>query len=805
MSVLLFMFCLGMFSVFAQMLFLREMLIVFFGNELSIGAILGSWLSGIGLGAFCSRLLLRRARRAPSLRRLCAALAVGLACLLPGQVYLVRIVRSLLHVPLGEYAPFGAVLLSALAVFLPTCLSIGFVFPCACQLLASDRRWGEQAAEQATGLVYALEATGSMLGGVLLSFVLLPRLSPLRMVALAQGVACLAAVMAAPGRATRRLIAVLAIAPFVAGLCPACLRGIEQRTAEARWRAFGVLPPAAGRPAAVRLVRSVDSVYQNLALTESYGQYALYGNGQVAFVFPDKAQYEEAVHFVMAQKPTAQTVLVLGGNPAGLVPELLKYPLRRVVHVALDPREMELLESVVPETCAALGRDPRVRLVAEDGPRFVRRCRATFDVVLINAPNPTSAALNRYYTREFFLDVRRVLGPAGFVYTAVSSSERLQSEATDLAASVFHTLRAVFPVVRVTAESVNRFFAGPAEAGLTFDRDTLFARSRAVGMTNDYFRPEFFLGTDVIEPDKTAFVEGRFSDVAPQLNTSLRPVTYFYNLVLWSRYSGSGLEPLLHGLRRVRASVLAGGLLAAGGLVGLAGVMLGRRNAAGGAAGRRWLRVMTGLVVASTGFCAMALEIVLVFVFQNLYGYVYTRMGLIVAVFMLGLVVGAPSGRTLARRWPGRAWRAMLAFELVLAVFPLAVLLLVRLAAGPATAAWAPAAAEPVFYLAVACLGWLTGAQFPLANRLFCDAGGHVGAAAAATDAADHIGAALGSLLVGVLFVPVLGTGPACLVLAALKAASLLCLISGMVVLRRGGTSSNGLPLSPSAFTAPRR
>jgi len=73
----------------------------------------------------------------------------------------------------------------------------------------------------------------------------------------------------------------------------------------------------------------------------------------------------------------------------------------------------------------------------------------------------------------------------------------------------------------------------------------------------------------------------------------------------------------------------------------------------------------------------------------------------------------------------------------------------------------------------------MVGAEFPLANRLFCDAGGSAPTAAALTDAADHLGAAVGCVLTGVLLVPVMGIAPTCFILMGLKLMSLLMLASG--------------------------
>ncbi|MBN1556951.1 MAG: hypothetical protein JW951_02255, partial [Lentisphaerae bacterium] len=481
MGVLLSMFCLGAFSTAAQVLFMRELLVVFFGNELCIGLILACWLTGIGGGAFTARWLLRRGGGVGTRSR---GILVWLWCAagaaLPLQVCAARTVRLFIGVPPGEYAPFGTILAGAFLVLLPTCFSIGLYFPLACQALAEGRDGGRAGA--AVGALYRLEAAGSMACGALLTFVLLPLWSPVRLVTAALAPAAAGAALLLGGQdggrrwARRGAWAAAAAVLAAAALRPAGLAALERQAIRARWRAFGVL----GR--GTRLVCSGDSVYQNLAVTESGGQYALYANGQVMFVFPDPIAYEHAVHAVMAQKPGARRVLMLGGNPLGELPELLKYPLDRLVYVELDPAVSRLLRKAAPARLEAVLGDPRVAAVYEDIPRYVRRCRERFDIVCIQGPHPDSAYANRFYTRTFYSHIRRILAADGFMTTTVTTSERLRGEAVLLGSSIYRTLREVFPHVRVTAGGENRFYAGRRGADLTFDAATLVQRARSAAV-----------------------------------------------------------------------------------------------------------------------------------------------------------------------------------------------------------------------------------------------------------------------------------------------------------------------------------
>ena len=630
-----------------------------------------------------------------------------------------------------------------------------------------------------------------MIGGILLTYWFLSLLTPYRIVLIGGAALFAGAVALIPCRVSRAVLLFLAIGVLaLAVLYPAWFRSLEDRAIRTRWRAFDVLSSAeaqAGGSPPVRLVQSLDTIYQNLAVTESEGQYALYGNGQVMSVFPDPIGYEHSIHFVMAQKPDAQKVLLLGGNPVGDIPELLKYKIQRVVYVELDPGIGRIIRRVMPDRFDKALADPRVRYVHEDAPRFVRNCKDTFDVILVNAPEPATVGANRFYTREFYVKIRRILSNYGFVYTAVTSSERLQSEALNLGASVYQTLTNVFPVVLVTAEARNRFFACRYKEDLTFDRDQLTAQSRSAGLTNQFFRPEYFSWIDVIDKDKLLDTKERFSNVKVPLNTSIRPMTCFYNLILWSRYSNSKIDALLNSIwsciNAIRWLVaFATFCLIIGALLKLFS-LVSRRSIKG-----RFSRAMVGIVLGTTGFCGMAFEILLIFVFQSIYGYVYARIGLIVAVFMAGLVLGAPSGKSMIKDERYSSWLAMAVIEITFLALALALPFIVKFLSLPGMDELSARVTEFLIYAAVGIVGWAVGVEFTVANKLFCDAGGEMATSAAATDAWDHIGAAFGALFMGVFFIPVFGIGTSCMILVVLKAAALLLLAAALLTMPKVST-----------------
>jgi len=159
---------LGSYSIVVQAIFLREFLVVFFGNELAIGVIFANWFLGIFLGGWAGAALVGRI--ASPLRAFSLGL-LWLCVVAPAEVWLIRSLRMLLGVPAGSYVAFFPLLLSSAAIIAPFAVTVGFVFPLACKIAVPVKQESAQ-----IGQVYIWEALGFMAGGALFTFVLVDRL-----------------------------------------------------------------------------------------------------------------------------------------------------------------------------------------------------------------------------------------------------------------------------------------------------------------------------------------------------------------------------------------------------------------------------------------------------------------------------------------------------------------------------------------------------------------------------------------------------------------------------------------------------
>jgi spermidine synthase len=662
------------------------------GNELVIGVLLGSWLLLTGLGARIGRW---GAARGEPLTQLVFA-GLGVAVLPLGMVVALRTLRNTVFVR-GAEIGLSETVVSSLVLLLPYCLLTGYSLTLAATALG---RWRAQAGS--IGRLYVADGLGDLLGGALFGL-WLTRMSDHFVTLFAVGVLNLAAA-ALLGRALcRPRLAVMALA-FAVGL------GLCGSTVNFDRPTLGLLYP--GR----RIVEHVTSPYGDLLVTQSASQYDLLQNGISLGVADDIEHSEETAHFALAQRPRAERVLLLGGAASGVAEEVLRYPVQAVDRAEVDPRVIDLVVRYVTER-----RDPRLHWVERDGRAFVRQTDQRYDVVVVDLPDPTTLEHNRFYTREFFAEVKRILRPRGVLSLSVGQyADYASPELGRLLSIARQTLGSEFAEVRLVPASRVGLLASDGE--LTLD---VAERLEAQGIRTRWLsRPVL---SAMLRPDRLAELDRAARAPAP-LNRDASPTLQTAAIRRWLGRFDLGLLPWA----------------AAGGLALVAaGLALGR----------------VPLAVATVGFSASGLEVLLLLGLAVAHGAVYGTASLVVTAYMLGSTVGAwgagrsaPSG---ARKKLGLVGIGSAALA---AVCPL----LLAWSSTPAAGEWAWAAVFPA--LAVG-LGLLTGAAFPLAAR--ADYRG-VGPTAARLYGADLAGASLGALLMATVMVPWLGVGGASAVVAGL-------------------------------------
>jgi spermidine synthase len=771
----------GFTAVIAQVLLMRELIVAFQGNEITLGVMLACWLLWTAMG---SAVVDRLTRRLASPRSLVAGLQAAVALVLPFTVAAVRGGRSLLHAVPGELPGPGAIFVASAVSLSLVCLLCGWLFA------AGSRLYSEQthaSFETATSAVYVLEALGAGIGGLLVSFLLIRSHCGLE-IALLVGLLNLAAAAGlAIGRRLQRAIVLGAMAAGAAVLvAPIAQPGPGgQRPTTLSTRLQGRLDRWAFERTwpGYRLLRTRDTPYGRVDLAEREGTRTVYENGLAVVNLPDPAEAEEAVHYALLEHPAPASLLLIGGGANGSLAEAIRHPgITGVDYVELDPAILDLARDLLrPSPTPDSG--PRVRLHSADGRLFLKTTDSRFDVIVVNVPDPQTAQLNRFYTVEFFREAARKLSPAGVLSFHLKASENyVGPEQAEFLRCVNATVRSVFSEVAVLPGDNVHFFAATRPGLLARDSGELLGRLRARRLQTLYVR-EYYIPFRMM-PDRVLDLE---SQIAPRagtpINRDFAPIAYYFDVVLWSAQFDASYRLVFQAITRARFGWLAAGLALA---VSAAAALLARSFLRRGGPAQAGAARAAAFCVAAMGFTLLGLELMLLLAFQAVYGYVYQQLAVVIGCFMAGMALGswlamrAQKGGTgvpasapaecpeSELRRQGLCHLATLAgLQLAAALAPLLlylVFLLLARAAGPLSLALASYVVFPA--LGLFC-GMLGGYQFPVASRVYFNreetlptsglqppvSSPNIGA----LYALDLAGACLGGILLSAWLVPVFG------------------------------------------------
>lgn len=590
----------GLLTLIAQVVLLRELAVAFFGVELVYLLGLGLWLAAGAAGAACSR----PDRAGPS--EDAGVLFLALALLLPAAIAFLRSVRLVFAPAPGAYLPLAGQLGAAALALGPAGWVSGALF----------RRVGRVFLRKGgtIAVAYAWESAGALAGGLLATASFRLGIQNFAVAGCCALGASLAAGALCEGRCRR----------WAAGAALSCLALLAGSGPLDRWMTGWNHPD---------LVMTADSPYGRVTVTESQGQVSVFQDDALAFE-TQGVDAEAFVHPAALQVKSPRRVLVLGGGLRGLVPEVLQHGPSQVDCVELDRVVFRRVAARLPPDARPALDDARVRWIFDD-PRRVLEAESRYDLILVAMPEPSSGQTNRFYTREFFSKCAARLSPGGVLAFRLRSAENYWSpQLLRRNASVHRALAAVFGDVLVLPGDADVFLASAAR--LIRDGSALAGRLRERAIRARLVTPEYlgYLYTN----DRVAGAARSLETADAPPNADSRPVCYQYGAFLWLAQFvpwASRADPGRWSALPWVALALAAGLLAL--------------------ARGRCRRIV---LAALAGLAGMVCESVLLLGYQMTRGVVFQDIGFLLFCFMAGLALGAKGFEAAAARagkWLGAA------------------------------------------------------------------------------------------------------------------------------------------------------
>lgn len=742
----------GFTATAGQIIVVREFIIVFYGNELCLGLILANWLLWGAVGSWVLGRLADKIKRQTGVLASCE---IFLAFLLPSLIFAARSARAILKVQPGELLGILPISIFTFFILAPLCAILGFLFALGARMYPTAK------GARQIGHVYILEAIGASAGGLLTSLLMIRYLNSIQiaMIIGALNLAAAASLRTFLGRKTavkvlfRGMIVLLLLLNVYLLLLKA--DNIHLRSLIVQWGMLG-------------LKASENSIYSNLTVVGTQSGYSFYSNGLHTFTVPNPASAEQVAHFPMLEHPDPRKVLLIGGGVGGSLGEILKHPVKEVDYVELDPLVIELAREWLDDQSLAPLSDPRVRIANVDGRLFVKQAKREYDLVILDLPEPFTAQLNRFYTREFFQEVSDILSDQGMFSLAIfSSANYISPEHQRFLNCIYRTLEESFPdIITIPADDVIFFIACKSKGILTYDRYVLSSRlsERQIESlyVSEYQMPAW------LEPWRVKRFSERIRE--PQnvsINTDFRPVSYYYDMILWTAQfaTESSLESrykkVFEGAARLNLWWFVMPAFAAGATLFGMGIWK-----------QRVRREYVLVAVMLTGFAEIAFEVMVSLAFQIIYGYMYYKLGLILTAFMVGLIIGSIIMTRIMDRLKDDL-RTFMLTQVAVCIYPL-ILLGAFLALKGGRAYFL--GANVIFPILPVIAGFIGGFQFPLATKIYLKHQTRVGRVAGLAYGMDLIGSCAGAFVVSAFLVPIIGIPNTCFAVVMLSVIALVLL-----------------------------
>jgi spermidine synthase len=465
------------------------------------------------------------------------------------------------------------------------------------------------------------------------------------------------------------------------------------------------------------IVDYIESPYGRIVVTREGQQHTFWEEGLPLYSNANLVQSEEKIHYPLSQLEKVENILLVSGGLGETIGEVQKYRPGRIDYVELDPHLTRMAQSqgVLPEI-------PNLHVINTDGQAFLREPERKYDAIIVDLPEPDTFQLNRFYTGEFFGLVKKALNPGGVLSFSLTYSPNYQGEFTRKKLScVYNTAKIHFQNILVLPGEKAYFVCRDGALDLDIPA-RLKSKSIQTGYVGGYYYGN-------MTPERIAEIRKQLP-AGTAINTDFNPGLIQMVFKEWFLKQGAKPDYFF---------VIFFLLLA----------------------GYFFFIKKEEYILFSTGLSAMGMEMVVIFIFQVLYGYIYLKIGAIITAFLLGLLPGAVAGNLKNQKQPAKV---------LLADTALLILLILCYV-------WVSFPSRPLnqAFILLYCfvLSFFCGYQFPLITALI----GENQSPAAGCLAADLTGAAVGTLLTGTVLIPLWGIQRAVLFLIGIKVSSNLLLL----------------------------
>jgi len=429
---------------------------------------------------------------------------------------------------------------------------------------------------------------------------------------------------------------------------------------------------------------------------------------------------ESMVHFGLSQLDQVKTVLTVSANK-GMLQEIRKYGPSGIHNIEIDA-----VKGRIEQKFGFLPTFHHLKMIYADGRKYLQETQMVYDAIILNLPEPDTFQVNRFFTQTFFQIAKQKMHPQGVIVFCIDGFDNYLSHIKKLQISTLKkTAQAVFSHVSIFPGERTVFVcrSGPIQMDIPA---LLNSKKIPTHYIQYYFHGDISLF-------RIQYLQNQLTDII-ETNQDKRPVLVRLTVQNWLSAFHTNLTFFM-----VVLVILC-----------TACAMITNDSE---------------FVLFSSGMSVMGFEILLIFLFQMIFGDVYYQICWIVTFFLIGLLPGA---------WISSRWKDMsftnrktamkfLMFSdliMILVIFIFFIIQLFDMNSLPF-----------IFFLLYGLiLSMICGFQFPLALQVQKQSSKGI----TRFFAADILGAAFGIVMVSIIGIPFYGIAWTVLGLGFVKTVSLL-------------------------------
>lgn len=350
-----------------------------------------------------------------------------------------------------------------------------------------------------------------------------------------------------------------------------------------------------------------DTNYGSLSITKYYEQTLFYKNNELIFSTSNQIYNEEITHYSLSQRRRIDNILILSGFIPSLLNEIIKYNPKIIDYVELDPNICRISKNFTSDSKI------KVNFINSDPRRYINKVQKKYDAILINIPPPSTAGLNKYYTLEFYISLKKIISDSSvIVFSLPSPPNYFSKDIAYLTGSIFQTLKKAFKYVIIIP--TNRLFFLASDAPLTL---SITDNIEKLNIKNNYVNSYYF--NPIYVKERQDFILNSLPQNV-KINKDFFPVSFIYQIKFWINQVYNKSKLLVYFFFLIILLIV----------IMLFFIFLKKG-------------IEPGMII--TGFTASSFEITSILSYEIITGYIYEAITLIFSIFMFGLAIGSYVGR----------------------------------------------------------------------------------------------------------------------------------------------------------------